>query len=150
MPCSSGGLWLESFHATANASGSATTEGAVWSPSVVVGTMNASVSIEPSAAIRRPKTSQVVPLSSHTCQTTIVVPPVFVAVPRGEGGKLKTDIQRSDPLVAPLGLNQRVGTLKVTTSGGAPVAEVPLVVQHEVPLAGIFGRAWDAIRLWIK
>ena len=53
-------------------------------------------------------------------------------------------------LVAPLGLNQRVGTLKVTTSGGAPVAEVPLVVQHEVPLAGIFGRAWDAIRLWIK
>jgi len=38
----------------------------------------------------------------------------------------------------------------VTTSGGAPVAEVPLVVQQEVPLAGIFGRAWDAIRLWIK
>ena len=75
---------------------------------------------------------------------------VFVAVPRGEGGKLKTDIQRTDPLVAPLGLNQRVGTLKVTTSGGAPVAEVPLVVQHEVPLAGILGRAWDAIRLWIK
>jgi D-alanyl-D-alanine carboxypeptidase (penicillin-binding protein 5/6) len=30
------------------------------------------------------------------------------------------------------------------------VAEVPLVVLEEVPLAGIFGRAWDAIRLWIK
>ncbi|WAC74530.1 D-alanyl-D-alanine carboxypeptidase [Roseateles sp. SL47] len=75
---------------------------------------------------------------------------VYVAVPRGEGGKLKTEVQRTDPLVAPLTAGQRVGTLKVTTSGGATVAEVPLVVQQEVPLAGIFGRAWDAIRLWIK
>jgi D-alanyl-D-alanine carboxypeptidase (penicillin-binding protein 5/6) len=30
------------------------------------------------------------------------------------------------------------------------VAAVPLVVQDEVPQAGIIGRAWDAIRLWIK
>nr|WP_232310073.1 D-alanyl-D-alanine carboxypeptidase family protein [Roseateles depolymerans] len=76
--------------------------------------------------------------------------PVFVAVPRGEGSKLKTEVQRTDPLVAPLAAGQRVGTLKVTTSSGATVTEVPLVVQQEVPLAGIFGRAWDAIRLWIK
>jgi D-alanyl-D-alanine carboxypeptidase (penicillin-binding protein 5/6) len=76
--------------------------------------------------------------------------PVFVAVPRGEGSKLKTEVQRTDPLVAPLAAGQRVGTLKVTTSAGTTVTEVPLVVQQEVPLAGIFGRAWDAIRLWIK
>lgn len=76
--------------------------------------------------------------------------PVFVAVPRGEGGKLKTEVQRTDPLVAPLATGQQVGTLKVTTSTGAPVTTVPLVVQQEVPLAGVFGRAWDAIRLWIK
>lgn len=76
--------------------------------------------------------------------------PVFVAVPRGEGAKLQTKIERTDPLVAPLTKGQRVGTLKVTTAAGVPVAEVPLVVQEGVPLAGIFGRAWDAIRLWIK
>ena len=76
--------------------------------------------------------------------------PVFVAVPRGEGGKLQTKIEHTDPLVAPLAKGQRVGTLKVTTSAGAPVAEVPLVVQEEVPLAGLLGRAWDALRLWIK
>ena len=75
---------------------------------------------------------------------------VYVAVPRGEGGKLQTKVERTDPLVAPLAKGQRVGTLKVTTAAGTPVAEVPLVVQQEVPLAGIFGRAWDAIRLWIK
>ncbi len=76
--------------------------------------------------------------------------PVFVSVPRGEADRLKTTIERTDPLVAPLEKGQRVGTLKVTTLAGASVANVPLVVMEPVPLAGIFGRAWDAIRLWIK
>jgi D-alanyl-D-alanine carboxypeptidase (penicillin-binding protein 5/6) len=75
---------------------------------------------------------------------------VFVAVPRGEGDKLKTMIERTDPLVAPLAKGQRVGTLKVTTAAGTPVATLPLVVADEVPQAGLMGRAWDAIRLWIK
>ena len=75
---------------------------------------------------------------------------VFVTVPKGEGPKLQTKIERSDPLVAPLEKGQRVGTLKVTTAAGQAVAEVPLVVLEAVEQAGIFGRAWDAIRLWIK
>jgi D-alanyl-D-alanine carboxypeptidase (penicillin-binding protein 5/6) len=76
--------------------------------------------------------------------------PVVIAVPRGEGDKLKTAIERTDPLVAPLAKGQRVGTLKVTSASGAAVTEVPLVVQEAVEEAGIFGRAWDAMRLWIK
>jgi len=75
---------------------------------------------------------------------------VFVSVPRGEGAALQTRIERSDPLVAPLAKGQRVGSLKVTTAAGTPVAEVPLVVMEGVEQAGIFGRAWDAVRLWIK
>jgi D-alanyl-D-alanine carboxypeptidase (penicillin-binding protein 5/6) len=75
---------------------------------------------------------------------------LYVAVPRGEGDKLKTQIERTDPLVAPLTKGQRVGTLKVTTAGGSEVASVPLVVQEAVPEAGLFGRAWDSLRLWIK
>ena len=75
---------------------------------------------------------------------------VVIAVPRGEADKLKTTVERTEPLVAPLAKGQRVGTLKVTTAAGAPVAEVPLVVLEAVEQAGIFGRAWDAIRLWIK
>ena len=43
-----------------------------------------------------------------------------------------------------------MGTLKVSTATGVAVAEVPLVVLEPVAQAGIFGRAWDAIRLWIK
>ena len=75
---------------------------------------------------------------------------VVVAVPKGEGGKLKTSIERIDPLVAPLEQGQRVGTLKVSTAGGTAVATLPLVVLQPVPLAGLLGRAWDALRLWIK
>jgi len=75
---------------------------------------------------------------------------LFVTVPKGEGDKLKTSIERSDPLVAPLTAGQRVGSIRITTAAGNPIATVPLVVMEAVPLAGIFGRAWDSIRLWIK
>lgn len=74
---------------------------------------------------------------------------VFVTVPRGEGGKLKTDITRTDPLVAPLAKGQAVGTIKVSSSAG-PVAELPLVVLEPVEQAGLLGRIWDALRLWIQ
>jgi D-alanyl-D-alanine carboxypeptidase (penicillin-binding protein 5/6) len=75
---------------------------------------------------------------------------VVIAVPRGEGPKLKTEVERTDPLVAPLEKGQRVGTLKVTSASGAKVAEIPLVVIDPVPEAGLFGRAWDSLRLWIR
>ncbi|RZJ11920.1 MAG: D-alanyl-D-alanine carboxypeptidase [Rubrivivax sp.] len=75
---------------------------------------------------------------------------VYVAVPHGDGAKLQTQVERTDPLVAPLNKGQRVGTLRVTTTSGAPVAELPLIVQEAVPGAGLIGRAWDSLRLWIK
>jgi len=75
---------------------------------------------------------------------------VFVSVPKGEGDKLKTTVQRTDPLVAPLAAGQTVGSIVVTTGGGTAVAKLPLTVLEAVPLAGLLGRAWDAIRLWIQ
>jgi len=75
---------------------------------------------------------------------------VFVSVPKGEGAKLQTKIERTDPLVAPLAQGQKVGVVRVTTASGAKVAERPLVVLEGVEEAGILGRAWDALRLWIK
>jgi len=75
---------------------------------------------------------------------------LVVAVPKGEAEHLRTAVERIDPLVAPLAKGQRVATLKVSTVGGTPVAAVPLLVQEEVPQAGLLGRAWDALRLWIK
>lgn len=74
---------------------------------------------------------------------------VVVTVPKGEGDKLKTDIARTDPLVAPLAKGQVVGTIKVS-AGGNKIAEVPLAVLEPVEQAGLLGRAWDALRLWIQ
>ena len=75
---------------------------------------------------------------------------IYVAVPKGEGDHLKTLVERTDPLVAPLTRGQRVGSLKVSTAAGTAIATIPLTVLEDVPQAGLFGRAWDAIRLWIK
>ena len=77
-------------------------------------------------------------------------PAVIVSVPAGEAAKLQTRVERTDPLIAPLAAGQRVGTLKVNLASGATVAERPLQVLDAVPQAGILGRAWDAVRLWIK
>ena len=76
--------------------------------------------------------------------------PVFLSVPKGEGGKLQTKVERTDPLVAPLAKGQRVGRIVVTTAGGTQVAVVPLVVLAGVEESGLIGRAWDALRLWVK
>jgi D-alanyl-D-alanine carboxypeptidase (penicillin-binding protein 5/6) len=75
---------------------------------------------------------------------------LVVTVPRGEGARLRTAVERTDPLVAPLQQGQAVGRIVVTTAGGTPVATVPLQVLQAVPLAGLIGRAWDALRLWIQ
>jgi len=75
---------------------------------------------------------------------------LFVTVPKGEGDKLKTAVERTDPLLAPLTQGQRVGSIKISTAAGTAVATVPLVVIEPVGAAGFFGRSWDAIRLWIK
>ncbi|MBI5275149.1 MAG: D-alanyl-D-alanine carboxypeptidase [Burkholderiales bacterium] len=75
--------------------------------------------------------------------------PIVLAVPAGQAGKLKTQVARPDPLVAPIRKGQPVGTLKVL-AGDKVIHEVPLVALAEVPQAGIFSRAWDAVRLWIQ
>jgi D-alanyl-D-alanine carboxypeptidase (penicillin-binding protein 5/6) len=75
---------------------------------------------------------------------------LYVTVPKGEGDNLKTRIERTDPLVAPIAQSQRLGTLTVTTAGGSVVRSLPLVALEEVPLAGLLRRTWDAFRLWIQ
>ncbi|RZL56657.1 MAG: D-alanyl-D-alanine carboxypeptidase [Variovorax sp.] len=74
---------------------------------------------------------------------------IVVSVPAGTASKIKTQIARPEPLVAPFTKNQPVGTLKVML-GEEPVTEVQLVALESVEQAGILGRAWDAVRLWIK
>lgn len=75
--------------------------------------------------------------------------PLVVAVPAGTIAQIKTQVARPDPLVAPISKGQAVGTLKVMR-GDQALFEVPLVALEPVEQAGVLGRAWDAVRLWIK
>lgn len=75
---------------------------------------------------------------------------IVIAVPAGSAAKVKTEVARPDPLVAPFTRGQAVGTLKVNVGGGETVVDIPLVALETVEEAGILGRAWDSIRLWIK
>lgn len=75
--------------------------------------------------------------------------PIVVAVPTGSASRIKTQVARPEPLVAPFAKYQPVGSLQITLADQL-VAEVPLVALEPVEQAGVLGRAWDAIRLWIK
>jgi D-alanyl-D-alanine carboxypeptidase (penicillin-binding protein 5/6) len=77
---------------------------------------------------------------------------VFVTVPAAElqrlgDRELRSSIERPDPLVAPLTKGETVGRLKVSLSGQV-VADAPVVALENVQAAGLFGRAYDAVRLW--
>jgi serine-type D-Ala-D-Ala carboxypeptidase (penicillin-binding protein 5/6) len=74
---------------------------------------------------------------------------VVVAVPKGQGERLKAEIERIKPLTAPIVKEQRVGTLRVRL-GEKVLLERPLLALSEVQQAGLFGRLWDTIRLWIS
>ena len=75
--------------------------------------------------------------------------PIVVSVPAGSAAQVKTEVARPEPLIAPFKKDQVVATLKITQNG-QPLAEVPLVALDAVKESGFLGRAWDAVRLWIK
>jgi len=74
---------------------------------------------------------------------------VVVSAPRGQAGALKAEIERVQPLTAPVLRGQRVGTLRVKL-GEQTIVERPLVALEAVAPAGLIGRAWDTIRLWME
>jgi D-alanyl-D-alanine carboxypeptidase (penicillin-binding protein 5/6) len=74
---------------------------------------------------------------------------IIVAVPVGTASKLKTHLVRAEPLLAPFAKFQPAGILKVTLED-KPLLDIQLLALKEAPIAGLFSRAWDALRLWIR
>jgi len=75
--------------------------------------------------------------------------PLVVAVPAGQAARLRSEVSRPDPLVAPFTKGQTVGRMKIYV-GEYLLAEKPLLALDTVTESGVIGRAWDAMRLWIK
>ncbi|PUE22985.1 peptidase [Limnohabitans sp. JirII-29] len=74
---------------------------------------------------------------------------IVVAVPAGAASRIQTQAARPEPLVAPMVRGQVLGALKVTLDQ-QPLVDVPLTVLETVEQAGVLGRAWDVVRLWVK
>ena len=73
----------------------------------------------------------------------------YLALPKGQSGKVKATVESLQPLLAPVRPGQHVATLKLELDG-KPYRELPVVALEGVPIAGIFGRAWDTLRLLFK
>jgi D-alanyl-D-alanine carboxypeptidase (penicillin-binding protein 5/6) len=73
----------------------------------------------------------------------------YLTLPKGKADKLAVTMAATEPLLAPVAKGQRVGTLRVAFDGKA-LAEFPLVALADVPVANLFGRAWDTVRLWLQ
>jgi D-alanyl-D-alanine carboxypeptidase (penicillin-binding protein 5/6) len=73
----------------------------------------------------------------------------YLTLPKGQAQKLKLTMEAVEPLVAPIARGQRVGVVRVTLDA-KQVGEYPLQAMADVPLASLFGRAWDTVRLWMK
>ncbi|WP_028994174.1 D-alanyl-D-alanine carboxypeptidase family protein [Azonexus hydrophilus] len=73
----------------------------------------------------------------------------ILAVPKGTAKALQVELVSQQPLMAPIQRGQTVGTLKVSLEG-KPYGEYPIQALENVPVAGIFGRAIDAVKLWFN
>jgi serine-type D-Ala-D-Ala carboxypeptidase (penicillin-binding protein 5/6) len=74
---------------------------------------------------------------------------LWVTLPKGSAARIKPQLERKDPLVAPIAANTQVGTMKMMVDGKS-VADFPVMALETVDQASIIGRAWDSIRLWLK
>ncbi len=72
---------------------------------------------------------------------------LFVTLPKGQADKVKATLLSQKPLLAPIAAGQRIGTMKVTVEG-RDIAEVAVVALEAIEGAGVFGRAYDTVRLW--
>jgi len=75
--------------------------------------------------------------------------PIVVSVPLGQAKLVNTQIEFKDPLVAPVNLNAPIAQMHLKL-GTSELSVLPLIALKGVEQATIFGRAWDAVRLWVK
>ena len=71
---------------------------------------------------------------------------LLLTIPKGKFAQLKASMETPQPIFAPVSIGQQLGVLKLAL-GGKPYAEFPLLALDNVPLANVFSRGWDSLRL---
>jgi serine-type D-Ala-D-Ala carboxypeptidase (penicillin-binding protein 5/6) len=72
-----------------------------------------------------------------------------LSLPKGVTDKLKVELASQQPLLAPVQQGQQVATLTLRVDDKV-WGQYPVVALEAVPVAGIFGRAWDSLMLWLQ
>ena len=70
----------------------------------------------------------------------------FITLPKGFSERLKATMESMQPLMAPIRVGDRVGTLKLTFDG-KPFAEQNVVALENVGIANLLIRSWHSLRL---
>lgn len=71
---------------------------------------------------------------------------LFLTIPKAAFPRLKASMETHQPILAPISGGQQLGLLKLTLDG-KPYAEFPLVALESLPIANVFSRGWDSMRL---
>jgi D-alanyl-D-alanine carboxypeptidase (penicillin-binding protein 5/6) len=74
---------------------------------------------------------------------------LYLTLPRGQANDIKTGVDLQPKLLAPLGLDAEVGSLRVFT-GNQTLATLPVHPLKADPAGGWWRRLIDTIRLWFQ
>jgi len=74
---------------------------------------------------------------------------VYLSLPKGYYQHAKATLVSRQPLLAPLSAGQAIGTVQINIEGKT-YATYNLQSLENVSVAGVFGRAWDTVKLWFK
>lgn len=70
----------------------------------------------------------------------------YITLPKEQRGALKATLETRQPMLAPIGKGQQIGILHLMLNE-KPYLDLPLVALDDIPLANVFSRGVDNIRL---
>jgi serine-type D-Ala-D-Ala carboxypeptidase (penicillin-binding protein 5/6) len=75
----------------------------------------------------------------------------ILSLPKGSSSSehLKVEVASRQPLIAPVKQGDTIATLRLSVDGQL-FGEYPLVALADVPVAGLIGRTWDSIKLYLQ
>lgn len=74
---------------------------------------------------------------------------IYLTLQLGQRQRLKAAIMSTKPLMGPITLGQRLGTVRIMLDNKM-IAEYPVLALEEIEQASIFGRIWDSLRLMFQ
>ena len=79
----------------------------------------------------------------------VVKQPIFVTIPRGSKDQIIIETKVDDFIIAPIGLDSRVGQIKATLDAET-IARADLFSASEISAGGMLDSAWDELLMWFE